>query len=459
LALEIDSAVNDLVRHELAAFSGGLFAHPEVELVDAEARSYLAATDERFDAIISFHTISNAALATGALGLAENYLLTTEAMATLLGRLADDGLLLVSRPEAQLARLARTIASAWPFAAPLQTHVLALAEAGPAPAFVSVLLVSRRPLTVTDEEAARQLAGRVLYSPSGDGTEQALFATALDHGGATTAASQLGRSHWLTPATDDRPFFNLHRAWADLRPSDFTRALSAGHDARLHLEDRPLAQVAALLVLLELLLLGVPLLVVPLRRLRKAGIEPRLLWRTGLYFGGVGVGFMLVEVALVQLLTRLTGLPAWSLVTVLATLLLGTGAGSLLLAERRGASAWRAAVGAAGIAIVVGVLVPPLVSALAPLGFAARIATAAVVVFALALPLGAPFATGLRHLPRRELVALAWGVNGLGSVAGTVGALIVSSAIGLSATALLAAVAYAFAAWCGRAWRPLESTS
>ena len=53
------------------------------------------------------HTISNAAIASGALALAENYVLTREAFADYLDRLTPDGVLYFTRPETQIARLRR----------------------------------------------------------------------------------------------------------------------------------------------------------------------------------------------------------------------------------------------------------------------------------------------------------------------------------------------------------------
>ena len=64
------------------------------------------------------------------------------------------------------------------------------------------------------------------------------------------------------------------------------------------------------------------------------------------YFGLLGAGFMLVEVALLQRFVLLLGHPVYSLTVTLFSLLLGTGLGSYL--SRRIADAERAAARAAG---------------------------------------------------------------------------------------------------------------
>ena len=48
------------------------------------------------------------------------------------------------------------------------------------------------------------------------------------------------------------------------------------------------------------------------------------------YFGALGAGFMLLEVALLQRFVLLLGHPVYSLTVTLFSLLLGTGIGSLL---------------------------------------------------------------------------------------------------------------------------------
>src|SRR5439155_25922406 len=63
---------------------------------------------EKFDAIISVHTISNAAVASGALSLAENYVLTKEAFEDYYDHLTDGGTIYFTRPEFQVPRLFAT---------------------------------------------------------------------------------------------------------------------------------------------------------------------------------------------------------------------------------------------------------------------------------------------------------------------------------------------------------------
>src|SRR5262249_59801815 len=88
---------------------GDLFQQPGVQLVTAEGRSFVRRSKEQYDAIVSVQTNSNAALAAAALGLAESYLFTREAVADYFDHLAPDGVLLVTRLPNQIARLFATV--------------------------------------------------------------------------------------------------------------------------------------------------------------------------------------------------------------------------------------------------------------------------------------------------------------------------------------------------------------
>ena len=90
-AVEINPITTRIVSQDMNDFCGGLFRQPGVQLITEEGRSFVRRSQERYDAIISVHTISNAAIASGALSLAENYVLTREAFEDYLDHLEGDG--------------------------------------------------------------------------------------------------------------------------------------------------------------------------------------------------------------------------------------------------------------------------------------------------------------------------------------------------------------------------------
>src|SRR5947207_2740585 len=107
-AVEINPIINDVIKNRMRDYWGDLYQQPEVQVVTEEGRSFVRRSEEQYDAIISVHTISNDAIASGALSLAENYVLTREAFEDYLDHLKPDGVLYFTRPEAQISRLFST---------------------------------------------------------------------------------------------------------------------------------------------------------------------------------------------------------------------------------------------------------------------------------------------------------------------------------------------------------------
>lgn len=464
LALEIDPVINELVTGMLARQIGNLFDYPSVELVTAEARAHLAAHDEKFDTIMAFHTISNAASSTGAMSLAESYLLTEEAMALLLDRLTDDGVLLMSRPEAQIARLVATLSDVWDRPTPLKDHIAVVTETPNLPDFITAVVVSMKPLSARDEVILREVTtGRIAYLPSGDGDLRELILAAADYASdpsrarasADDAAQRLPyRPASLTPATDDRPFFNLTRPWSSIGADEISRVLASGARARARLEDLPVAQVAIILLLLESLLIAGVFLIPPWQTLKRSGVAPGMVNRVAVFFASLGFSFIVVEVSLVQRFTRLLGEPGWSLVAVLSVLLLSSGVGSLLLAGRLAISPARAAMLGVVAAVFVAFVPPMIADGAAGWSFASRVGVVIATVAPVGIAMGAPFAAGLARLRDGRLVAWAWALNSLLSVGGSIAALILGSSLGFSGTALVAGASYgvAFAAALPGEW-------
>ncbi|MFH0899289.1 MAG: hypothetical protein V2A73_01540, partial [Pseudomonadota bacterium] len=253
----------------------------------------------------------------------------------------------------------------------------------------------------------------------------------------------------LTPTTDDRPFFNQHLRWSALRFEDLVSVFKKGREGRLALEDAPVAETALIVFVIQAALLGALMLVLPLRAIRK---QPALRKaRKGaflVYFAALGIGFMLVELGLVQRLTVFIGPPTIAFATVVAVLLVGSGLGSRLSASLDLRRALPVGVGAALTLTIVSTLVAPLVTE-AALGapLPARLALAIALVAPVGIALGTPFPLGLRLVESRApgLIPWVWGVNGFASVVASAASLLLATLVGFSGVLLGGAVAYAVA--------------
>ncbi len=201
-----------------------------------------------------------------------------------------------------------------------------------------------------------------------------------------------------------------------------------------------------LLALLALAALAAALLIVaPLAVLRRGSHVPdgsggRRLW-TVAYFGLLGIGFLFVEIPLVQRYILLVGRPTTALAVVLFSLLVASGAGSLL--SRR--MPWR--LGAAVLTAVIAVspaLVKLLTDAVLLAPLPVRMVVGAAALAPLGFLMGTMFPKGLAHLEERtpRLIPWAWGINGAMSVISAAASALLALSAGFTLVVVLGAVCY-----------------
>jgi len=159
---------------------------------------------------------------------------------------------------------------------------------------------------------------------------------------------------------------------------------------------------------------------------------------------------MLFEMVLIHRLVLFLGHPVYSASTVISTILVFSGIGSLASGRfRNDAKSSRVAAGlAAGLIFLYALFLPSLLENAIGLPLSAK---AAITVALLALPglaMGFPFPLGLERLGRANANAVpwAWGINGCLSVASTSLATIIAVEAGFTAVMLAAAAAYLAAA-------------
>lgn len=462
-AVEINSIINDIVAERMNDFWGNLYHQPEVHLVTDEGRSFVRRSTEKYDAIISVHTISNAAVVSGALSLAENYVLTREAFEDYLDHLTPDGAIFFTRPEFQIPRLFSTAREVFTERGmgSIANHVLAYSAPGQMQAqarlsFVAGFLLKkseflpgevgeiRKALTAAAGADAPTL--KILYAPD-EKQPDSLYSrivNAADFGGVLkTTDSQ------LEAATDDKPFFNQHTRWSRIRWSTMVDLFSQQQprDARLALEDRPIAEVTLLILLVQAVVVAGLCILLPLAVLDRRGLQTGGRWSWLAYFAALGLGFIMVEIALLQRFLLFLGQPIYTYAVVLAGLLIFTGIGSYVAGKwtMELTQALRSALLGALIVVLLMAFITPLLFRLC-LGFSLplRIVIALLLVAPLGFLLGMPFPLGLRMAMQRSsaLGSWAWGVNGFFTVIGTVLALMLGMMIGFRAVLFFACVCY-----------------
>jgi hypothetical protein len=438
---------NDVMRDRFREYSGGIYVHPRVRIAIDDGRSFVRRTPDRYDVIQASLVDTWAATAAGAYTLTENTLYTVEAFNDYLDHLTDDGVISITRWVLDGLRLVSLAQAACESRGIDAASRLAIVRHDR----VATFLLKKSPFTRSElarlHETSERLGFKVVYTPTFDQSKAEAEwidgKNTADYARLIRATDREGfydeYDDDITPTTDNRPFYFHSTKLKDQFQVAFSRAMlfGSGLSALLTLMWISTALVA-LFIVCPLAIAGGPL--------------PRGWLRWLIYFGSLGAGFMLIEVAVLQRFVLLLGHPVYSLTVTLFSLLLGTGLGAAW--SRRisdeGLTRWAgvALVVVAAVAALVIVIVTPVVNWAIPLARPIRIAVAVALLLPMGLLLGVPMPAGLRLLRARapQMVAWAWGINGALSVLGATLAIFTAMNWGFNVT-LLAASAIYLVAW------------
>ena len=447
--------VVSVLRQEYRGFSLDLLADPRLTVLPRSSRGSLRAGEVQYDVVHFALSDSYHPVTSGAFSLTEDYLLTREALGDAIRAAQPDGILVITRwlqtPPSEDARAFATVLSALRAAGvdDPSTHLLAFRSMRTA-----TILAALKPFSSEELGVVRRFLESGGYDPivmPGLRPEDlnrfnripldeyhALYTSLLDDPSGTIADYDFN----LRPATDDRPFFFHFFRWRQT-----PRVL-----ARLGQTWQPFGG-SGYLVLLALaglmLVLAIPFILVPLALLRR---RPARVSRTSLgrparpllYFACLGAGYLLVEIPLIQHLSLLLDRPVLGLATVLFSILLASGVGSLLSPKISLRASLLGLVACIGLTALV---LPGVARAALPLSILGRLGIATALIAPVGVLMGIPFAAGLRRLERDRpgLIPWAWAVNG--AVSGLSGVLTALVALDWGHTAALGlgAAAYAIA--------------
>ncbi|HEX2054577.1 MAG TPA: hypothetical protein VHJ78_12735 [Actinomycetota bacterium] len=448
LALESNKLLATLLEDRLASRAGRVFQDPRVELAGTNPRAYLAGKGDRFDVISLALSENRRTVSVGAFSLSETYPLTVEAFRNYLDRLQPDGILVAHRwlqlPPTEEVRAAAGIAEAVAPHGNPGRRIIALRS------FSTMLLLAKtEPFSAAEIAAVQDFAGSrqfdLVYYPGIRRSETNRFNVLRNdryYDAFQGLLSQPERfyeryEYEVSPIRDDRPFFFHFFKWAQT-PTVL---------GLLGRTWQPFGGSGYLLVLGLLAvtsLLAAVLLVVPalaIRRREKGVAGGRATWRPAVYFAMLGLGFLVVEVALVGRFMLLLDHSAGAFTLVLFGLLAFSGVGSALSPR----IPWRPALGVlAGLIALYGVVLTPVLQAALTLALPVRIAIAMLLLIPLGTLMGVGFPRGLTWLEteRPSWVPMAWGLNGFMSVIGAIVAALVSLSWGYSVVLWLGAAAY-----------------
>jgi len=199
--------------------------------------------------------------------------------------------------------------------------------------------------------------------------------------------------------------------------------------------------VLAQAAVLALLVAGLPLLARGALRVR-----PVMMGRALVFFPALGLGFLMVEIALIEQAALLLGDRTAGFALVLTAMLVFSGAGAMLAGgvAQPGRALRLAALVALALGVAAAFALPSIVSAALDWPFALRAGLLVVLLAPLSLAMGMPFPLGLDRF-RQEGAALlpwAWALNGAFSVVATPLASLIAHGIGIAPLLLAGAACY-----------------
>jgi len=401
------------------------YADRRVQTVFQEGRSYLHRTGEQYDVVLVSLVDPYRPVTSGAYSLSENYTYTVEAVREAYGRLNPGGILVLHRwlqwPPSESVRAGALMVEA--------LEGLGIPDPGQRLVVLrswstALLMAKEGPWTPEELAEIRRFAEEQQYDLvhlPGMRHEEANRFGQYDEPAYTLAFRALleapdRQAFYRTaafnvrPPTDDRPFFfhffrwrqtpdvlrNLGRTWQPFGGSGYFVLVAL----------LILAVVAATLCIVLPLALG--------RGMGKGGRGA-----VSLYFGALGLGYLFVEIPLMQRFILFLDQPIYAFVVVLFSLLLFSGLGSLLSHRLP----WRRTL----LVLAGGVLVAPYAFTLAFEGMLgwpleARVIAACGMLAPLGFAMGVPFPRGITALEGQSAGAIpwAWAINGSVSVVASI---------------------------------------
>ena len=450
--VELNQGIVDWIQGPYADFAGHLYSRPEVRIIVDDGRNFVRATPETF-AVLQISMIDTfAATAAGAYTLSENNLYTVQAFGEYLDHLSDAGILSINRfflePPQQTLRavtLAREALEQRGVSEPAR-HIAVVRKHWD----LGAVMVKKTPFTEREIEQIRRLCATRGFEPvalPGEDLDNAFTAYLRQ-----ADAEQFYRAYPfdVRPPTDDWPFF--FNTFKVATFADSLRVRDRIDPFRVYNFDAVFI-LFVLIVLAAAALLGFvfwPLL----RSARGASGErpvPLLPILPLVYFVWVGLGFILVEVVLIQRLHLYLGHPVYSLAVTLVSLLAASGLGSAWTTRWTNLGRGRLLIAACGgvllLIVAYDTVWPFFLSWTLGMPLAARIALTVLSLLPIGVGMGMPYPLGLRVISAKHADGLpwVWAVNAAASVLGSILAFALAMAVGFRVVLLLGGLCYAAA--------------
>ena len=442
--------------------SQAAYEHAMLTLSHSSGRSFLRGKHQMFDVVQIPLTDSYHPVSSGAYALGEDFRYTIEAFEDALLALKPDGILVVSRwlqeePTEWLRTFILASSALQRQGLDPQSRIVALRGYN-----TGTLLVKLTPFQEDEMVNIRQFANErafdLAFGPDIHEEELNQFNILPEpvyykafHDYLTSDPPEAFFRNYafdVRPPTDDHPYFGHYFKWSQLPEilADFGVTW------------QPFGGAGYLVIIIILglaLLLSGGLILLPLAGLKKSNMSIKN--KTApVYFGLIGLGFMLVEVPLIQKFILYLDQPAYAFTAVLFCILLFSGLGSRFGARKIPLPL--ALLVLFGWLFLDIFLLSPMISASLGFPLGARLVLSIVMIAPLGFLMGIPFPAGLAwgrtgggEREVRWWVAWVWAVNGAASVVAAILASLLALSLGFTVTFAIGTVFYGLAGMV--AWR------
>jgi hypothetical protein len=431
--------INPIIYETVKSYgdrAGNVYSHEYVRSYVDEGRSFITRSSEMYDIIYVPFVDTWASVSSGGLSVSENFLYTLEGFQQYYDHLTERGKIVTVRWLIDAPRFITTYAKLLEQNGipedQLHRHlIMVTSDSYTQDPSVTMVIFSKSPFTDEEISFLSQSFSQYNYKPilvPGQVMQEPY--SALLRGEVNLDQFYDMFETKVYPVTDDNPYF-----------------LSF---------EKPLPRAVEVLLYASIGIVAIFLLVpfAWIRRRREKEIDAKKS-EIGIatmipYFAALGVGFILIELALLQKLILLMGNPTMTFALLLFTLLMSSGAGSLL-SSRIAKSNMKNLVfvigGIAGLGILYVLFLPPIIYSTIAQPFEVKAAVSIAILAPIGFLMGMPLPTGMRLIKvhRPDYIPWMWAVNGAFSVLGAVLAIALGILYGSSLAMVLGILIYLIA--------------
>jgi hypothetical protein len=433
--------INPIIYETVKSYgdrAGNVYSHEYVRSYVDEGRSFITRSSEKYDIIYVPFVDTWASVSSGGLSVSENFLYTLEGFQQYYDHLTERGKIVTVRWLIDAPRFISTYAKLLEQNGipqdQLHRHlIMVTSDSYSQDPSVTMVIFSKSPFTDEEIRFLSQSFTQYDYKPIlVPGQIMREPYSALLNGEVSLDEFYDMFETKVYPVTDDNPYF-----------------LSF---------EKPLPQAVEVLLYASVGIVAI-FLIVPFVWMRQrrgeeeeGGTKKREIGIATLipYFAALGVGFILIELALLQKLILLMGNPTMTFALLLFTLLISSGAGSLLssrIAKNNMKNLVFVIGGIAGLGILYVLFLPSIIYSTIAEPFEVKAAVSIAILAPIGFLMGMPLPTGMRLLKvhRPDYIPWMWAVNGAFSVLGAVLAIALGIMYGSSLAMILGILIYLIA--------------